>query len=72
VGEHFGSCFYSVIHTTCHAIPDDSRERLQFLLQTSEKYDPNTVLTLIKGSELWREQVRTLSSLDSNQIIIAI
>ncbi|KAI5072328.1 hypothetical protein GOP47_0012434 [Adiantum capillus-veneris] len=33
-----------------------SRERLQVFLESSEKYDPSTVLALILDSDFWREQ----------------
>ena len=33
------------------------RERLQIFLQSSELYDPEEVLYLIEGSELWLEKV---------------
>ncbi|KAL6992103.1 hypothetical protein U1Q18_010211 [Sarracenia purpurea var. burkii] len=33
------------------------RERLQIFLQSSELYDPEEVLDLIEGSELWLEKV---------------
>ncbi|MCO5566316.1 hypothetical protein L7F22_019993 [Adiantum nelumboides] len=33
-----------------------SRERLQAFLETSDKYDPSTVLALILDSDFWREQ----------------
>ena len=70
-GMELISCLY-LIFILSDAVSDDSRERLQQLLQTSEKYDPNTVLILIQGSELWREQVSSISSLVSNQIFITI
>lgn len=34
------------------------RERLQLFLQSSDLYDPEEVLDLIEGSELWLEKVR--------------
>lgn len=33
------------------------RERLQIFLQSSDLYDPEEVLDLIEGSELWLEKV---------------
>lgn len=33
------------------------RERLQFFLQSSDLYDPEEVLDLVEGSELWLEKV---------------
>ena len=33
------------------------RERLQIFLQTSDLYDPEEILDLIEGSELWWEKV---------------
>lgn len=33
------------------------RERLQIFLQSSDLYDPEDVLDLIEGSELWLEKV---------------
>lgn len=37
------------------------RERLQIFLQSSDLYDPEEVLELIEGSELWLEKVFLLS-----------
>lgn len=34
-----------------------ARERLQIFLQSSDLYDPEEVLDLIEGSELWLEKV---------------
>ncbi len=34
------------------------RERLQIFLQSSDLYDPEEVLDLIEGSDLWLEKVR--------------
>lgn len=34
------------------------RERMQIFLQSSDLYDPEEVLDLIEGSELWLEKVR--------------
>lgn len=33
------------------------RERLQIFLQSSDLYDPEEVLDLVEGSELWLEKV---------------
>lgn len=35
----------------------DVRERLQTFLQSSDLYDPEEILNLIEGSELWLEKV---------------
>lgn len=38
-------------------LESDVRERLQTFLQSSDLYDPEEILELIEGSELWLEKV---------------
>ena len=48
----------NVSHHGSNSIFDSPlRERLQIFLQSSDLYDPEEVLDLIEGSELWLEKV---------------
>lgn len=49
---------YEIEHLSENSIFDNHvRERLQIFLQSSDLYDPEEVLDLIEGSELWMEKV---------------
>lgn len=41
----------------CSMFESPVRERLQIFLQSSDLYDPEDILDLIEGSELWIEKV---------------
>ncbi|GMP91768.1 hypothetical protein CsSME_00042310 [Camellia sinensis var. sinensis] len=48
------------------------RERLQIFLQSSELYDPEEVLDLIEGSELWLEKAILYKKLGQETLVLQI
>lgn len=50
----------------------DVRERLQTFLQSSDLYDPEEILNLIEGSELWLEKVSVTNSFLSFYVCKAV
>lgn len=48
------------------------RERLQFFLQSSDLYDPEEVLDLIEGSELWLEKAILYRRLGQETLVLQI
>ncbi|XP_015076339.1 vacuolar sorting protein 3 isoform X3 [Solanum pennellii] len=48
------------------------RERLQFFLQSSDLYDPEEVLDLVEGSELWLEKAILYRKLGQETLVLQI
>ncbi|XP_019150630.1 PREDICTED: transforming growth factor-beta receptor-associated protein 1 [Ipomoea nil] len=64
---------YEIEHLSENSIFDSHvRERLQIFLQSSDLYDPEEVLDLIEGSELWMEKAILYRKLGQEALVLQI